>query len=118
MATHLQMDGERLLVLRIDGILRRADLDAFQRAAANLLRQVGKKVEALIILNAFEGWERSDQWGDVSFLVEHDADIEKIAIVGEERWRDEALMFTAAGLREGPVRYFTDVDSARAWLAE
>jgi hypothetical protein len=46
------------------------------------------------------------------------SDIEKIAIAGDDRWRDEALMFAGAGVRTGPVRYFGDSKSARAWLAE
>ena len=56
--------------------------------------------------------------GYVSFLVEHGRDIVKIAIVGQDRWRDEAFMFAAADLRQGRVRYFNDADSARAWFEE
>ena len=32
--------------------------------------------------------------------------IERIAIVGEERWKSEALMFAAADLRSAPVQFF------------
>jgi hypothetical protein len=82
-----------------------------------MIREAGKIV-ALVILDDFEGWERNDDWGDVSFVLEHDTDIEKMAIVGRERWRDEALMFAGAGLRRTPVSYFIDSDSARAWLGD
>jgi hypothetical protein len=113
METHVE--GKRLLVARIHGVLRRPELDEGQRAAAKIIRQVGK-VTVLILLDGFQGWERGDQWDDMSFLFEYDEDIEKIAIVGEERWRDEVLMFTGAELRHSSVRYFNDSDSARAWL--
>ena len=116
MSMEMRVEDQRLLVMRIHGILRRAELDEGQRAASKLIREAGK-VAALISLDGFQGWERGVEWGDVSFLIEHDSDIEKIAIVGEERWRDEVLAFASAGLRASPVRYFNDVASARAWLA-
>ena len=46
--------------------------------------------------------------------------IDRIAIVGDERWRSEALMFAGADLRRAPVEYFAGSSSedgaARAWL--
>jgi stage II sporulation SpoAA-like protein len=117
MAMEMRIEGERLLMVRIQGILRRAELDESQRAAAKIIREAGK-VSALILLDGFQGWERTEKWGDVRFLVEHDSHIEKIAIVGDERWRDEVLAFAGAGLRQTPVHYFNDADGARAWLTE
>ena len=117
MSMEIRVEGHGLLLVRINRIWRRAEFDEMQRAAAKIIGEVGK-VAALILLDEFQGWQRGDEWGDVSFLVEHGSDIVKIAIVGEERWRDEALMFAAADLRPGRVRFFNDVDSARAWLAE
>ena len=115
MSMEMRVEGQRLLVVRINGILRQAEFDECQRAAAEVIRAVGK-VAALIVLDGFQGWEHRDEWGDMSFLIEHDNDIEKIAIVGQEKWRKEVLMFAGAGLRQSPVRYFSDTDSARAWL--
>jgi stage II sporulation SpoAA-like protein len=117
MAMEMHIEGERLLLVRIQGILRRAELDESQRVAAKIISEAGT-VRALILLDGFQGWERTEKWGDVSFLVAHDSHIEKIAIVGDERWRDEVLMFAGAGVRQSPIRYFNDAAGARAWLAE
>jgi len=117
MAMAMRLEGQHLLVVRIDGVLRRAELDECQRSAAKIVAEKGT-VAALVLLDGFEGWERSEDWGDVSFLVEQDSNIEKIAIVGPERWRDEVLMFAGAGLRHSPVRFFEDSGSARAWLGQ
>lgn len=117
MSMDMRVEAQRLLVVRISGVLRRVELDECQRAAAQMIRDVGR-ANALVLLEGFQGWERADDWGDVSFLAEHDSDIEKIAIVGEERWRDEVLMFAGAGVRHSPVQYFNDPNSARAWLAD
>lgn len=116
MSMEMRVENQRLLVMRIHGILRRAEIDESQRAAAKIIREAGK-VTALILLDGFKGWESGVDWGDMSFLIEYDNDIEKIAVVGQERWRDDVLAFTAAGLRRSPVRYFNDVGSARRWLA-
>jgi len=42
---------------------------------------------------------RGDMSTDLAFLAEHGSDIEKIAIAGDDRWEDEALMFAGAGVR-------------------
>ncbi len=115
MAMELTVENRGLLVMQIRGVLRRADLDEGQRAAAQLIRKEGR-ISALICLEGFQGWESGAEWGDVSFLVEHDSDIEKMAIVGQRRWHDEVLMFVGAGLRHCAVRYCDDEASARAWL--
>ena len=117
MSMEICIEDQNLLIVRIGGVLHRAELATSQLAAAKIIRATGK-VSALIVLDGFEGWEAKDQWGDVRFLFEHDSDIEKIAIVGEELWREEVLMFAGAGLRSTPVRYFHDSGRARAWLGE
>ena len=74
----------------------------------------------LILTQNFQGWGAGgEDWGDLSFQDEHDPLIEKLAIVGEDRWEDLALMFVSKGLRRFPVEYFqpTELTRARAWLA-
>ncbi len=117
MSVDMSVEGQCLLVLRIHGILRRVELGECERAASKLIREVGR-ADVLVLLEDFQGWKRTDEWGDVSFIAEHGSDIGKMAIVGTERWRDEALMFAGAPVRPTPIRYFNDSDAARAWLAE
>jgi len=115
MSMEMRVEGQRLLVVRIHGILRQAEFDECQRAAAEVIRAVGK-VAALIVLDGFQGWEHRDEWGDMSFLIEHDNDIEKIAIVGPSEHQDDVMIFVAAPLRAGRVRYFSSESEARVWL--
>jgi hypothetical protein len=76
------------------------------------------KIKLLLLLDEFAGWEPGEEWGDVSFFFKHDPDIEKIAVVGESRWRDEMQMFLFADYRQAEVRFFaeTDLEPARVWL--
>ena len=44
--------------------------------------------------------------------------IEKMAIVGDEKWKDEAFAFTAKGFRPTVIEFFpaSRIDEARMWL--
>ena len=72
-----------------------------------------------IILEAFEGWERRGDWGDVSFMTEQGQHIEKMAIVGDEKWQDDAFAFTAKGFRATTIEFRipSRLNEARTWLS-
>ena len=103
---------------KISGDLTKSEVSQIQAAALEAIRLCGK-ISALFILDNFTGWARGDQWGDITFLTEHDNDIAKIAVVGDAQWRDLAEAFLAKGFRQAAVEYFlpADLAKARAWLA-
>ena len=102
MAIEMHHDSSKVFRLQISGTLRRADLDRCQNALAAEMNRIGP-VRLLFVLEGFEGWEPKDDWSDLSFYVTHGDRIERIAFVGDERWRAEMLMFSAADLRKAPV---------------
>jgi hypothetical protein len=108
----------KLLQVKIRGMLKKADYDRMIQIAKEPIERHGK-VRALIILEAFEGWERHERWGDVSFMSEQGRHIEKMAIVGDEKWQDDAVAFTAKGFRATVIEFFTPsrLDEARTWLS-
>jgi hypothetical protein len=114
------MKHERDNIYRVDirGTLLKADFDQCQKELADAIGRVGP-VRLLFVLGGFEGWERGAAWNDLTFFVKHGDRIERIAIVGEDRWRSEALMFAGADLRKGPVEFFSPqaAADARAWLS-
>lgn len=115
-----QQQGD-VYVMRITGLLKKSELDALQTAAAKVLdHDPLLRAKLLILLERFEGWERNPDWGDMTFYVEHGDRITKIAIVGDPQWETEFKMFTGAGFRAAPVRFYpTDqLQQARAWLAQ
>ena len=73
----------KLLQLKVRGMFKKADYDRIIQIAKEAIEREGK-VRALIILEAFEGWERRGDWGDVSFMMEQGRQIEYMAIVGDE----------------------------------
>lgn len=104
--------------LEISGVLLKAEYGQCEAELKSELERVGS-VKLLCLLRGFEGWEPGADWSDLGFYVNHGDAIRRIAIVGNERWRSEMLMFAAADLRAAPVEFFADADlaSARAWLA-
>ena len=106
------------LQLKLRGIFTKVDHDRLIQIAKKAIEQEGK-VNALVILEAFEGWERGGDWGDVSFMMEQGQHIEKMAIVGDEKWKDDAFAFTAKGFRATTIEFFTParLNEALAWLS-
>ena len=102
---------------RITGELGKSEVSQLQAAALSAIKRHGT-VNALFILEKFQGWKPSDDWGNISFMSEHDKDIGKIAVVGDEGWRDMIYAFLAKGFRSAEIEYFlpADVAKARAWL--
>jgi hypothetical protein len=108
-----------LLRLDIAGQLRKSEMDAAQSALVDALK--GSQTDTarlLVVLQDFTGWEPGAAWNDLSFYMQHGDALSRIAIVGPERWRSEAMMFAAADLRKGPVEYFAPeaLPAAREWL--
>ena len=107
-----------IISAKISGELTKSEVSQIQAAALAAIQRCGK-ISALFILENFNGWARADDWGDITFLTEHDQDISRIAVVGDEQWRDFAEAFLAKGFRQAEVEYFlpADLAKARAWLA-
>ena len=102
---------------KISGELSVSEVSQMQAAALEAIQRWGK-VSALFILENFAGWKRDSGWGDITFLTEYDQDISKIAVVGEEQWRDLTDAFLAKGFHQAAVEYFlpADLAKARVWL--
>jgi len=118
MPISMHHEHDNVYRLEVRGTLKKTEMDQAQDA---LVRQMGPtgRVRLLFVLRGFDGWERNAAWNDLTFYVKHGDSIERIAIVGDERWRGEALMFAAADLRKAPVEFFPDsaLAEAQAWLS-
>ena len=98
----------KLLQIKIRGKLKKADYDRIIEIAREAIAREGK-VRALAILEGFEGWERHDDWGDVSFMTEQGRHLEKMAIVGRRKMaRRRAGFYRQRGSSDGH-RIFSDL---------
>jgi SpoIIAA-like len=106
-----------IISAKISGELGKSEVSQLQAAALGSIKRHGK-ISALFILENFEGWKQSGDWGDITFMTEHDKEIAKIAVVGEDQWRDLIYAFLAKGFREAKIEYFlpADLTKAHAWV--
>jgi hypothetical protein len=119
MPASMRHESDNLYRVHISGVLSKTELENAQAVAAQEIKRLGK-IKLLFILEQFQGWERGADWGDLAFHEAHDKDIERIAIVGDEKWRDQALAFAGAGIRKAAVRFFRPAEDAlaRAWILQ
>jgi hypothetical protein len=118
MGSTILQDQYGIWVVNVFGALRKEELDAVQAAG---LKGMGPHENAKVLIlveDDFCGWVGTEVWNDMTFFVQHGDRIEKIAIVGNPKWETRMLMFTGAGFRRAPVKYFAQeqLAEARAWL--
>lgn len=112
----LTLFSDRVVHVRISGQMDADDQRTLQRLVATL---PDAALRVLVTLDAFTGWEKSNDWSaDPGFLTDEGDRIVRMAIVGDERWRDDALLFAGKGFRDAAVAYFPDTDrgAAEAWV--
>jgi hypothetical protein len=111
-----RIDGA-VLYVRISGIMQLSDQESLQTAGMGLIKQ-GRKVRLLVTLENFQGWEKGVDWGDVDFMTAHGDDVAKIALVGDERWKEQFFAFVGRGLRSTEVEFFPtfSVKEAEKWV--
>ena len=118
MPMNVRHERDNVYRIEVRGLLRKPD---FEVCGGTLVREMSRigPVRLLFVLEDFKGWHPHDDWKDLTFYVTHGNQIEQIAIVGDQRWRSETLMFAGADLRTAPVEFFgeNDLAGARAWLS-
>lgn len=105
-----------IITVEITGKLSPEELAANQREVLAFLRESSGGA-ILCICENFEGWTDGD-WSDLSFQIEADPLIRKLAVTGESKWQDLAMAFTAKDARQFPIAFFgaDHLIEARAWL--
>ena len=108
---------DNIVVVIINGIFT---FDEQKEIEAKLRQTVqdGKKLKLLINACQFTGWGKEGDWGDLTFMYERDRFIEKIAVVTEEKWRDQMLMFLGVANQQESVEFYfpNELDDALEWL--
>ena len=84
MAIDVLDDAGTVITLKLHGTMKKAEYDKLLADTGLGIGRAGK-IKLLMILEDFQGWERGADWSDISFQVEHGDDIEKMAIVGDEK---------------------------------
>ena len=118
MPIQLHRENDRTYRMDVNGRLGRDEYVVCEQEMSAAIRD-GGSIKLLCVLRDFEGWESHPGWSDLTFYTSSGDAITRIAIVGAEKWRDEALLFAAAGLRPAPVEFLPEssLAQARNWLS-
>ncbi len=104
--------------IRIKDLMQVADKNKLESLGTDMISK-GKKIRLVVLLENFKGWEKSDVWGDVEFMMDHVDDIVRMAIVGDERWKEQVLIFVGKGLRKTEIEFFppSSMKKAEDWVS-
>ena len=119
MACRVVSNEGGLITVQISGKLKWTEFAGAQKSAIQAMRP-GGKVRLLVLTEDFEGWDDRGDWGDVSFQMRYDEQIEKIAVVGDRRWQEMIEVFVGKGIRPVDIRYFAPSQEAlaRTWIGQ
>lgn len=109
-----------LAVIKVSGKLAYDEFASVQATPEDEEAFQGQKLNLLILLEDFEGWQQSGEWGSLKFVERSDAILRRIAVVAEKRWRESMEMFLLKGLRPIEIEHFDPSEErlARAWLSQ
>jgi hypothetical protein len=100
----------------VSGKLTKAHYEHFVPEFERLVREHGR-LQVLFDMTAFHGWDAGALWEDIKFDYKHFADIERIAMVGDQMWQQGMAAFCEP-FTTAAIRYFdhSHADEARRWL--
>lgn len=115
MAVEVTQDG-KLLEVKVTGKLSAEDYHHFVPLAETMIKQHGK-INVLLAMHDFHGWEASALWEDIKFDVKHFRDIAKVALVGESKWEKGMAAFCKP-FTTASIKYFdqSQASEAKAWI--
>ncbi|GAB6139461.1 hypothetical protein JCM14076_01900 [Methylosoma difficile] len=118
MALTIQFEENNLFVVRSSGVLDRPDADAIKKEVVSFMKRHGRAIGLIIIEDGFLNVSKFASWDDDEddeYIQKH---LDRLAIVGDLRWRDSALLFFLNGFVPFSIEFFkTDQEAfARAWL--
>lgn len=110
---------DNIAVAFVTGVLSVDELHGAQDRARDAFKHFGH-INLLVYLDHFEGWEESEEWGDLAFSEEADRNFGKIAYVGDIKWKEPMFLFAFKDMRELKMEYFETKDKVDAlhWLKE
>lgn len=111
-------NGGKTIEVHVSGKLTKADYEQFGPEFQRLVREHGK-LRVLFDMSDFHGWDAGGLWEDIKFDMDHFANIERIAMIGDKKWQHGMATFCQPFTR-ADIRYFEHADAAgaRKWLME
>jgi hypothetical protein len=119
MSYQLINEFDRNTWVKLSGKLTVQDFQVLQ-SLARLSLEKFDQFRVLVELEEFQGWSNESEWEDTSFLEDEGVGISKFAFVGDEKWKDEILLFFGIPMRQMAIEFFPQdqLGQAQTWLSE
>ncbi len=117
MTTHVdEKTYGRVMEIHLNGTLTKEDYARFVPDTEEMIRQ-HEKINMLIIMDDFHGWDAGALWEDIKWNAKHFNHVERIAVVGDQKWQKWMTGFCKP-FTTAKVRYFDhgQMPEARGWL--
>ncbi len=120
MAIKFEFEDNGLIMVRGSGVLTREAFDDAKKQVIAHIKQCGRVYILIRIEEDFTNLEASATWRDDQddeFIQRY---VSRLAIVGEAKWSEDALLFFLSGLLPFPIKYFkfSEEELAKAWLID
>jgi hypothetical protein len=118
MIEQLPSSSQNVLGFRLSGKLHDEDYKHFVPTIDAAVAQSGK-IRLLAEFHDFHGWDLHALWDDIKFSTTHCTQIEKIALVGENKW-EEWMAKVCKPFTMAKIQYFdaSQMGAAWTWLNE
>lgn len=118
MALTVDFEDNNLIVVHVSGVLVRMEADVIKKQIVSHIKRHGKACVLIIIDEGFVNIATFVNWDDDEddeFIQQH---VIRLALVGDLKWRDSALLFLLNGFVPFSIEYFKAGQEAfaRAWL--
>ncbi len=104
--------------VHVDGLMLRVDVDAAKHQIHDLMQEHGKCLMMIHLETGMLGMQALVSWDDIDvdhFIKQH---VIRLAVVGDLRWRDSALLYLFNSMVPFQIEYFPAAHNvlADAWL--
>lgn len=110
-------NGGGILDVALIGTLVKEDYGPLIATFQRLVRLHGT-IRVLLDMTQFHGWEPGAMWEEIKFDLQHMAEMDRLAVIGEKKWQ-HAISTFAKPFTPATTRYFDGAGAAqaRAWIA-
>lgn len=118
MTVSISFEEGNLVVIRGSGELKRDEVDQTKRQIYNYILANGEIYMLILIDEAFKSFEAFASWEDIEEDAVIQPNVKRLALVGDLRWRDQALLFLITAVASFQIEYFKpeQEEFARVWL--
>lgn len=120
MTIHVSFEAPLLIRLHISGVMKRSEVDAAKHQIHDHMQVHGKCLALFVLEPGFSNLEAFVSWDDIDVDVYIKQHVIRLAVVGDLRWRDSALLFLFNSMVPFQIEYFPAHHEgfALAWLAD